>query len=278
MVELFTTSVGKTEACSYLNGIIQVFYGATEPTTTWPFQFWGDTGNNLLKQRNEANDAWINRGVLNAENFGLTSISGWISLPTCTYVSATTFTISGDYSSVLQKGDKIKLTQTTDKYFYVISATYSAPNTTVTVFAGSSYSLANEAITNPYYSHIENPLGFPTVFNLPTITWTASGTAFTNAPTTNFGNFYINNGIINVILRFTFNATSGGTGTVYGTLTGLPAPIANIGCCYGMRYTDLKTIAAQYASTNTRFEINLYDGTTCIANSNIVMFNGSWKF
>ena len=34
--------------------------GATAPATTFAFQFWADTANDLLKQRNAANSAWIN--------------------------------------------------------------------------------------------------------------------------------------------------------------------------------------------------------------------------
>jgi len=32
---------------------------ATEPTTTYAYQWWADTANDLLKQRNAANSAWI---------------------------------------------------------------------------------------------------------------------------------------------------------------------------------------------------------------------------
>lgn len=37
---------------------------ATEPTTTFAYMFWADTTNDLLKQRNAANDGWINILVL----------------------------------------------------------------------------------------------------------------------------------------------------------------------------------------------------------------------
>lgn len=77
------------------------------------------------------------------------------------YASATTFTIAGDWTSVLQKGDKIKLTQTTVKYFVVKSVSYSAPNTTVTVYGSTDYSVADATIASPYYSKANNPQGFP---------------------------------------------------------------------------------------------------------------------
>ena len=40
--------------------------GATAPGTTYPYQFWADTANDLLKQRNAANSGWINICYLSA--------------------------------------------------------------------------------------------------------------------------------------------------------------------------------------------------------------------
>jgi hypothetical protein len=104
---------------------------------------------------------------------------GWIGLPTCTYASASTFTLSGDWTGILGKGDKIKLTQTSQKYFYVTAVSYSAPNTTVSVFAGSDYTVANAAITLPYYAKIATPQGFPHWF-----TWAPVTTSSAGSPTT----------------------------------------------------------------------------------------------
>src|SRR3990170_4526164 len=105
-------------------------------------------------------------------------IDGWIADgATWTYVSATTFTVSGDVTAQFRKGTKLKLTQTTAKYFYVIGSSYGAPNTTVTITGGTDYTLANAAITLPYYSYQEAPQGFPDWFN-----WTVSFTGFSVAP------------------------------------------------------------------------------------------------
>jgi len=96
----------------------------------------------------------------------LANLLSWIKLDdTVTYASATTFTIAGDWTGILQKGDKFKCTQTSVKYFYIIGVSYSSPNTTVTVTGGSDYTLADAAITSPYFSKVENPQGFPTIFN-----------------------------------------------------------------------------------------------------------------
>lgn len=96
------------------------------------------------------------------------SNDGWISdSNTWTYSSADgatgVFTVNADVTANIQIGDRIKLTQTTAKYFIVTKApSYSAPNTTITVWGGTDYTLANAAISSPYYSHIKNPFGFST--------------------------------------------------------------------------------------------------------------------
>jgi hypothetical protein len=40
--------------------LVQNSSGATEPTTTFAYQFWADTTTGIFKQRNAANTAWIN--------------------------------------------------------------------------------------------------------------------------------------------------------------------------------------------------------------------------
>lgn len=92
-------------------------------------------------------------------------ITGWINSPlTWTYVSATSFKITGqDVTALFPKGTKIKLTQTSTKYFYVTGAAFST-DTTVTITGGSDYTLANAAITSPMYSYAASPQGFPYKF------------------------------------------------------------------------------------------------------------------
>lgn len=45
--------------------------GATEPSTTYAYQFWADTTTGLLKIRNAANNAWVTVGTLASDNLGL---------------------------------------------------------------------------------------------------------------------------------------------------------------------------------------------------------------
>lgn len=42
-----------------LSAIVSNNSSATEPSTTYAYQWWADTANDLLKQRNSANNAWI---------------------------------------------------------------------------------------------------------------------------------------------------------------------------------------------------------------------------
>ena len=92
--------------------------------------------------------------------------SGWIEVfETWTYASADaptfTFTVVGDKSTKYYPGMRIKLTQTTVKYFIITKVVYSSPNTTITVYGGTDYTLENAAIIYPYYSSAKAPAGFP---------------------------------------------------------------------------------------------------------------------
>lgn len=85
---------------------------------------------------------------------------------TLTYSSASldTFvaTTSTDLTTLIQPGMKIKLTQTTPKYFYVTAIDAS----TITLFGGDSYDLVSATITTPQFSALSAPIGFPKEENL----------------------------------------------------------------------------------------------------------------
>jgi len=93
--------------------------------------------------------------------------SDWVTAgETWTYVSATTYTVTGDLTGKYNKGDKIRLKQGgAYKYFYIVNVAHAAGITTVTVFAGSDYTLVSATITDNYYTKLESPNGFPTTFN-----------------------------------------------------------------------------------------------------------------
>lgn len=52
--------------------------GATAPSTTYANMLWYDTANNILKIRNEDNDAWISLLTLNQTSDTLQSVSGLV--------------------------------------------------------------------------------------------------------------------------------------------------------------------------------------------------------
>ena len=99
------------------------------------------------------------------ERLGLTN--GWFPITkTLVYASPTTFTIADfDATAVFQRLDKLKLTNSGDKYLYIESVVFDDPGSTITVVVDTSYALADAAITAPFYSRANLPFGFPDYFN-----------------------------------------------------------------------------------------------------------------
>lgn len=92
---------------------------------------------------------------------------GWIAVSdSWTYSSVSgvlgTITVPSGAASRYRKGDKVKFTQTTVKYFYIMSIT----DTTLVVSGGSDYALANAAISSISFSRADTPFGFPDYFLL----------------------------------------------------------------------------------------------------------------
>lgn len=103
-------------------------------------------------------------GVL---SFGsATNTDGWISTSeTWTYASASTFTVTGDVTVKYQKGTRLQFTQTSVKYAVVVGSSHAGGTTTVTIAVNTDYTIANAAITSPYYSYDASPQGYPTSFS-----------------------------------------------------------------------------------------------------------------
>ncbi len=136
-----------------------IFYaGADDPAWLSP----GSAGQALISNGASANPSWDS-----------SRLDGWVAAgETWTYAAADdptfTFTIAGDKSTKYSPGMRIKLMQTTVKYFVITKVVYSSPNTTITVYGGTDYDLVSAAITSPYYSMVKAPAGFP----LDTDKWT----------------------------------------------------------------------------------------------------------
>jgi hypothetical protein len=91
---------------------------------------------------------------------------GWTgSAGTWAFISADapTFVMraTGDFTAEVTPGTRVKLTQSTVKYFIVTAVSFSGGNTTVTMFGGTDYTLTSAAITLPSFSGLKAPNGFP---------------------------------------------------------------------------------------------------------------------
>lgn len=100
--------------------------------------------------------------VLGSGDLVIATSSDWNAInATLTYASADSPTFvantSIDLTSMISVGMKIKLTQATIKYFIVTAIT----STTITLYGGTDYTLANATITLPYFSSMKAPFGFP---------------------------------------------------------------------------------------------------------------------
>lgn len=138
----------------------------------------------------------------------LASNDGWISAnETWTYASATTITVPSGATNKYQKGDKIKLTQTTVKYFYIVGVA----DTLLTITGGSSYTLTNATITANYYSHASSPIGFPGSFTYTPVLSANGGTLPTFSQVN--GRFFISGGICHYNFFFSGDGGTSGSGT-----------------------------------------------------------------
>lgn len=89
-----------------------------------------------------------------------------------TYSSSTRINISNyDPTKFFQKGDKLWIVQTTNKFFYIVSVT----STYIDVAAGTSYSVSNAPITYIATSRLDRPSGFPTTFKYSTTPTPSTG-------------------------------------------------------------------------------------------------------
>lgn len=107
------------------------------------------------------------------------------------------------------------------KYFYITAVA----DTTLTINGGADYTLENAAITSPYYSHIENPIGLPGWFNVA-VTWNVA--SYDNGsggqPTTSEFRFRITGNMVTAHYRG--NGTKAGAGIyLQSTSTGLPTMV-----------------------------------------------------
>jgi hypothetical protein len=77
----------RTDHNNSLSAIASNNSGATEPSTTYAYQWWYDTSSNALKIRNADNDAWITIGTFDQATDSVTLTGTQVTLPTITSTS-----------------------------------------------------------------------------------------------------------------------------------------------------------------------------------------------
>lgn len=95
-------------------------------------------------------------------------------------------TIAAKYAAATAQGTG-DLTLT--KYFLCTASSYSAPNTTLTLYGGTDHSLMNAAITSPYYSTQKAPYGFPLKEHKWTVEYQSTTEDGVTGPTGTYKNY-----------------------------------------------------------------------------------------
>ena len=157
----------------------------------------------------------------------------WVTLAgTLTAATATTINTSVDLTSVIQKGDKLKLINSSStKYFYVVSLT----STVITVTG--EVDLVAGAITSPQYSKIANPQGFKVAMPYtPTLTGLTLGNGTMTAYITIIGNFVT----VNITILC-------GSTTTFSSNNTISIPVTAIGV---VNYSFLRSAIQRYIGSS----------------------------
>ena len=158
---------------------------------------------------------------------------GWVGIiGTLTAATATTINTSVDLTSVIQKGDKLKLINSSStKYFYVVSLT----STVITVTG--EVDLVAGAITSPQYSKIANPQGFKVAMPYtPTLTGLTLGNGTVTAYITIIGNFVT----VNITILC-------GSTTTFSSNNTISIPVTAIGV---VNYSFLRSAIQRYIGSS----------------------------
>lgn len=149
---------------------------------------------------------------------------GWTAVSeTWTRTGNHTFTVTGDLTAKYRKGAKVKYNDGALDYGVVISSSYSAPNTTITLATNSDYAMAAGSITGTYISYVENPEGFPHWFNYSPTTACNGSMTYTSVTITR-ARFNIQGKVVTFV--FSITGTTGGSAAT-AIFVSTPTLIAN---------------------------------------------------
>lgn len=195
---------------------------------------------------------------------GWATDDGWIDMgaQTWTYVSASSFRVSGDQTAIYRPGVFLKWSQTTVRYGVVASSSYSSPNTTVTIIVNADYTVANASISSQCISLAANPQGWPGWFN-----YTPTYGGFSADPSLVMCRYSISGRTV----RFTYSASGDGTSNATTFTISLPVAAYNDGvngskwtgmCGYARDNSAALASGARWAISNGGTVINLYPSST----------------
>jgi len=113
----------RSDINNVLSAIVSQNSKGTEPTTKFAYMFWADTGNDLLKQRNAANNAWIS--ILTLSTGAVTSATTELSADTSPALGGF-LDANGNYIQMQKGGDIASASPTvidTDGDYFICTGT-----------------------------------------------------------------------------------------------------------------------------------------------------------
>ena len=206
--------------------------------------------NNLYFTEQEVTDALALKAVK----------SGWEVLGVSAYVSADAPTfvmnVTGDYTAILTPGMRIKITQDASTKYFIVTAVgaFAGGFTPITMYGGTDYTLSANPVTNPFYSGLKAPFGFPLSHTKWTINVVYDTTNKTTAtPTQNV-----------IYTLFTFHIPIGLWDiNISATVGGGRSTVAQLACVVGLSsstssYSNLRlktnhTVYSYLASFNAQY-------------------------
>lgn len=163
---------------------------------------------NDIRQLTSNDYAVITNKVTGSDGLvNLVSLSSRIPITgTCTYNASNKINVSSGAASIYCLGDKITVTQATGgtKYGYIVGIA----DTVLTIIG---FTVNNEAITAPYFSH-GNMVGHPVWLDYDPVVYGTSGTIGSFAKTIYKSKFFINNHVLfwSVVLQIINKGLWGG--------------------------------------------------------------------
>lgn len=217
-------SAFRSDLNNALAAIVSINSGSSDPATMFAYQLYADTTNNLLKQRNAGNSAWITIGTLGATNWGLAALAsptftGVPSAPTAsagtntTQIATTAFVVSSylPLAGGTVTGNVTLNAQSDIRFADADSSNYVALQAPATVASNLTLTLpaADGSSGQALTTNGSGALAFATIGGVPT------GAVFYFAANTAPTGFLKANGA--AVSRTTYAALFAITGTTYGS-------------------------------------------------------------